>query len=355
MLIETVNRIPQAEFTWVTSCEDKLMPLTSTSIVGDTSINSCQWLLWVGAPGPVIDSNCSTSFLFPPGPHNVQLSIIDKNGCKDTIVETVMTDSLTKLTLTPADTTVCLGTSIDYQVSGVFDRVNWRNNIWLSNPNSRVVTINPLGDVSYTVFVQNGVCAAVSDSFSIHVIQPVPIEVEATPQQIVLGLTSNITSQVVGRIDSIVWTPDSTLNCRTCPNPVATPQQTTTYIATIFYTQNGISCSNSAQVTIDVLNSCDNGIIFVPNTFTPNGDGLNDIFMIRGIAATKIDYFRVLDRWGRLVFEATSGVPNDPQWGWDGTDRQGKKLNPDVYVYTYEIQCVNGNFVTGQGNVTLVR
>ena len=218
-----------------------------------------------------------------------------------------------------------------------------------------MVTINPLGDVSYTVFVQNGVCAAVSDSFSIHVIQPVPIEVEATPQQIVLGLTSNITSQVVGRIDSIVWTPDSTLNCRTCPNPVATPQQTTTYIATIFYTQNGISCSNSAQVTIDVLNSCDNGIIFVPNTFTPNGDGLNDIFMIRGIAATKIDYFRVLDRWGRLVFEATSGVPNDPQWGWDGTDRQGKKLNPDVYVYTYEIQCVNGNFVTGQGNVTLVR
>jgi len=354
-LVETVNRIPQAGFTWNTSCENSAMPLTSNSIAGDTSIASCQWVLWLGAPNPLIDSNCYTAFQFPPGSHSVQLSVTDLNGCKDTIVQSVITDSLTSLAFLPADTTICLGSSIDYQVNGVFDHVNWQNNIWISNPNSNVVTINPLGDVSYTVRVQNGVCEAVSDSFSIHVIQPIPIEVDATPQQIVLGLTSNITSQVVGHIDSIVWTPDSTLSCRTCPDPVAKPQQTTTYIATIYYTQGGISCSNSAQVTIDVLNSCDNGIIYVPNTFTPNGDGLNDIFMIRGIAATKIDYFRILDRWGRLVFEAMGGVPNDPQFGWDGTDRQGKKLNPDVYVYTYEIQCVNGNIVTGQGNVTLVR
>lgn len=93
----------------------------------------------------------------------------------------------------------------------------------------------------------------------------------------------------------------------------------------------------------------------MPNTFTPNGDGKNDVFLIRGLAATKIDYFRVFDRWGRTVFESADGVPNDPQFGWDGNDKDGKKLNPDVYVYTYEIQCINGNIVAGQGNVTLVR
>ena len=354
-LIETVNQVPEANFNWTSTCADEKMPLSNTSLPGDGGIISCQWVLWLGATNPVIDSNCFTSFQFPPGTHNVQLVVTDVNGCTDTIVQPVVTDSLTQLTLTPRDTTICLGSSINYQVTGVFNNIDWTNDIWISDAHASLVTITPLSNVTYFVRVQNGVCGAVSDSFNIQVIQPIPIEVNATPQQIVLGLTSNITSQIPGQIDSIVWTPDSTLDCYTCPNPVAKPLQTTTYMATIYYSQNGISCSNSAQVTIDVLNSCEGGIIYVPNTFTPNGDGKNDVFLIRGLAATKIDYFRVFDRWGRTVFESADGVPNDPQFGWDGNDKDGKKLNPDVYVYTYEIQCINGNIVAGQGNVTLVR
>ena len=104
-----------------------------------------------------------------------------------------------------------------------------------------------------------------------------------------------------------------------------------------------------------MLNNCDNSIIYVPNTFTPNGDGLNDVFMIRGLAATRIKNFRVFDRWGTLVFEIDNGEPNEPKWGWDGSDRTGKKLNPAVFVYTYEIECINKQTVSGQGNITLVR
>jgi len=354
-LTETVNQIPEANFSWDTTCENNKMPLSSTSTPGDGGIISCQWILWLGAPNPIIDTNCYTSFQFPPGVHQVQLAVADINGCKDTIVQSVVTDSLTQLALTPRDTTLCLGSSVNYQVNGVFNSVNWANNIWISDAHAKLVTISPLGDVTYFVRVQNGVCGALGDSFNIQVIQPIPIEVNATPQQIVLGLTSSITSKIPGQIDSIVWSPDTTLDCYNCPNPVAKPFQTTTYVATIYYSQNGISCSNSAQVTIDVLNSCENGIIYVPNTFTPNGDGKNDVFMIRGLAATKINYFRIFDRWGKTVFESSGGAPNDPQFGWDGNDKEGKKLNPDVYVYTYEIQCINGNIVTGQGNVTLVR
>jgi hypothetical protein len=94
---------------------------------------------------------------------------------------------------------------------------------------------------------------------------------------------------------------DESLDCNDCPNPIALPSVTTTYTATIYYSENGITCTNSASITIEVLNSCDQGIVFLPNTFTPNGDGLNDVFMIRGLAATKINYFRVFDRWGKMV------------------------------------------------------
>lgn len=351
----TVNEVPQANFNWQLNCEDTSMPFTNTSINGDGAIDSCNWLFWLGAPAPTNSYSCNTSFHFPPGSHDVQLIVHDLNGCRDTIVKTVLTDSLSQLTVFPGDTTVCLGTAVDYQVSGVFDNITWTPNVWLSDPNSSVVTVNPLGNIGYIVSAVNGVCAAASDTFSIQVIQPIPIEVHATPEQIVLGLSSNITSQIPGQIDSIVWTPEATLDCSNCPNPVAKPTQTTTYYATVYYSQGGITCTNTANVTITVLNSCSESIIYVPNTFTPNGDGLNDVFMIRGLAATKIHYFRIYNRWGQLVFETSNGGTNEPRWGWDGTDRSGEKLNSAVFVYTYEIECINGEVVNGKGNVTLVR
>lgn len=354
-IIVTVNEVPKALFSWTTSCEDSPMPLTSTSVRGDGAIDSCMWVLWLGAPNPVVSTDCNTSFTFAPGPHDVQLVVHDLNGCQDTIVQTVLTDSLSQLFVFPGDTTVCLGSSVDYTVTGVFDNVTWTPSTWISDPNSSVVTINPLGNVGYIISAVNGVCDAASDTFSIQVVQPVEIEVSATPDQIVLGLSSNITTQIGGKVDSLVWSPDETLDCRTCPNPVATPTQTTTYCVSAYYGKNGIICSTPACVTITVLNNCNQSIIYVPNTFTPNGDGINDIFMIRGLAATRINNFRIFDRWGKLVFESLNGTANEPRFGWDGTDRGGEKLNPAVFVYTYEIECINHDIITGSGNITLVR
>jgi gliding motility-associated-like protein len=357
MIVLTVNKIPDANFTGPPSCEDKLMQLINNSQQGSPTgaIDSCTWVFWLGAPVPTVSNNCNPFFQFPPGDHDVQLVVHDLNGCVDTIVKSVHTDSLSQLTVYPGDTTLCLGTTVDYHVSGVYDNITWTPTVWISDPYASTVTISPLGNIGYIISAVNGVCDAAGDTFAVHVIQPIPIEVMATPDKIVLGLSSNITSQIPGQIDSIIWTPDQTLDCNNCPNPVAMPQATTTYTATIYYSQDGITCTNSAEVTITVLNNCNESIVYLPNTFTPNNDGINDVFMIRGIAATKINYFRVFDRWGKLVFETQNGAANEPRWGWDGTDMQGQKLNPAVFVYTYEIECINHDVVTGKGNVALVR
>jgi gliding motility-associated-like protein len=353
--IVSVNEAPTANFNWSPSCDIEPMPLASTSIAGDAAIGPCQWTLWLGAPTPFIDNNCNASFLFPAGLHDVQLIISDLNGCADTIVKTVLTDSIPQVQINGGDTTICIGVSVDYNVSGIFNNINWSPNIWISDPNSAFVTITPLGNVSYIVSSVNGACRPATDTVTLYVIQHVPIELDANPASIVLGLNSQITSQIPGQIDSIVWSPDSTLDCRDCFNPVATPSQTTTYYATIYYSQNGVTCSNMDSVTITFLNSCDDLPPYLPNTFTPNQDGMNDVFMIRGVAGKKINYFRIFDRWGKLVFESTKGEFNDPRWGWNGNDRNGSKLNPAVFVYTYEIECLNGDMVTGKGNVSLVR
>jgi len=355
VVVATVNELPQAAFSYTVSCESQPTPFVSSSVASDGAITNCAWTFWVGAPNPVVVNSCNTSYPLAAGAYPVQLSVTDINGCVSSVVNTVNVDSISQLQVTPGDTTICLGDAVEYNVSGVFDFVNWTPNVWISDPNSPTVTVTPLGNISYIISAVNGVCAAASDTFTIRTIQPIPIEVNATPEKIVLGLTSTITAQIPGQIDSIIWTPSATLDCNNCPNPIALPTATTTYTATIYYSENGITCTNSASVTIEVLNSCDQGIVFLPNTFTPNGDGLNDIFMIRGLAATQINYFKVFDRWGKQVFSAGNGQPNDPKWGWDGTDLNGQQLNPAVFVYMYEIECINGDVVTGKGNVTLVR
>jgi len=109
------------------------------------------------------------------------------------------------------------------------------------------------------------------------------------------------------------------------------------------------ACSSSAKVKIQVYEYvCDNPFIFVPNAFTPNGDGENDILYVRGAILEKV-LFRVFNRWGEMVFETTN-----KDIGWDGTFR-GKLMDPDTYDYYLNAFCIDGQEKIIKGNVTLMR
>ncbi len=95
--------------------------------------------------------------------------------------------------------------------------------------------------------------------------------------------------------------------------------------------------------------------IFIPNIFSPNGDGINDIFFVQtNPEITGINVMRIFDRWGNIVFEKFNFLPNDADAGWDGTFN-GKPLNPDVYTYMIEMSTTRGKDVVEVGDVTLVR
>jgi large repetitive protein len=88
--------------------------------------------------------------------------------------------------------------------------------------------------------------------------------------------------------------------------------------------------------------------IFIPNIFSPNNDGLNDVLYVRGEGIAQLSFI-VYHRWGEKVFET-----NDPHHGWDGTFK-GKPAETGVYVYLVEARLENGMTVKRSGNVTLVR
>lgn len=146
-----------------------------------------------------------------------------------------------------------------------------------------------------------------------------------------------------------VWTPSAGLSCDSCSNPGVDIRQTTTFTVTAF---SRYGCEDSAKVTVNVL--CDHSQVFIPNSFTPNGDGQNDVFYPRGVGIKIINSFRVYDRWGEMIFERKGIQLNDESNAWDGTYK-GSKPRPDVYVYAIEAVCLSGETINWKGDVSIIR
>jgi len=94
--------------------------------------------------------------------------------------------------------------------------------------------------------------------------------------------------------------------------------------------------------------------VFIPNAFSPNGDGLNDMFYPQGRGINIISQFLIFNRWGEMVFEGKNFPCNDPNYGWNGMFKN-TPLPPDVYVYIVEANCENNEKIMLKGDVSLIR
>jgi gliding motility-associated-like protein len=110
----------------------------------------------------------------------------------------------------------------------------------------------------------------------------------------------------------------------------------------------------SDEVTIFVV--CNQGNLFVPNTFSPNGDGKNDVLYPRGKGIFNIKSFQIFNRWGEIVYQRFNFQANDNNTGsgWDGRFK-GINAGQDVYIYLVEVVCENGAILAFKGDVTLIR
>jgi gliding motility-associated-like protein len=114
--------------------------------------------------------------------------------------------------------------------------------------------------------------------------------------------------------------------------------------------ENG--CRATSNIVVKVI--CENKNYFLPNTFSPNNDGQNDVFYPRGRSLDRIQSMRIFNRWGELVFERKNFPPNSQADGWNGLIA-GKPAASDAYVYIIEVVCENGQVIPIKGNVTLIR
>ena len=160
-------------------------------------------------------------------------------------------------------------------------------------------------------------------------------------------------SRVLGEVDSIVdirWTPQELLSCGDCLFPEYLGAEDITLTAEITDTKD---CNH--QITVNILFT-EQLSLYIPNVFSPNNDGVNDIFI--PLTNRSTDYsvlsFEIFDRWGEKVFSRRALSMTDRRLGWDGTIRQSEAA-PGMYVYV--LQLVDGNEITTirYGEVTLMR
>lgn len=154
-----------------------------------------------------------------------------------------------------------------------------------------------------------------------------------------------LTNIVTGGTDplSYVWMPDSTLSCGFCMIPSAMPPAQTLYSLTV---TDAAGCMAAASTLVMV--EYGENAVFVPNVFSPNGDGINDILRVCTSAVLSLR-LRIFDRWGELVFETA-----DANFGWDGTFK-GQPLLPGVYAFLLLLDYPDGEKVVHHGSITLIR
>jgi gliding motility-associated-like protein len=268
-------------------------------------------------------------------------------GCTPATDDVVVTTiPFPMVQITAADDTICYESSTQLTATTNGTNFTWSPITGLTNSNTLTPLAAPLRTTQYILTVtdpSSGCPKPSRDTVLINVLPPInPFAGRDTAVVVSQPLQFNGSGGV-----KYLWSPPYELSDITIPNPVATytgERDSVTYTLLVY---NEKGCVDSAFVTVRIFKT--NPQIFVPTGFTPNGDGRNDA--IRPIAAgiAKIEYFRIFNRWGQVVFNTTiSGQ------GWDGRIK-GKEQATNVYVWIVKAVDFTGKSIFAKGTVTLIR
>lgn len=308
--------------------------------------------LWTFGDGSTSSATDPVYRYSQPGMYEVTLNITTQSNCSSVYKDTVFVYRTPAPFITGRDT-ICVGVQESF-MGGLAQADTLTNWLWsfgsqTSTQQNVNITYNSTGDQSIQLIASNKLNCSDTITKNIYV-SPLPA---ATPVQdpltIIVGGSAPLAMTYTGNITSWIWTPNTRLSCNNCPVPLANPQFSTTYKVDV---EDRYGCRNSANISVIVV--CNNENFFIPNTFSPNGDGKNEMFFPRGSGLYNVKSMLIFNRWGQVIFEKKNFPVNDPAAGWNGTF-QGQKASSDVYVYMIEIQCDNGMIIPIKGNVTLLR
>jgi gliding motility-associated-like protein len=272
---------------------------------------------------------------------NISLTAVTNNAqCTKTETTAITVYAIANGTTNIEDTLVCGGIAVNLIASGGLGNYLWfpNTNITCTNcPNPTVTP--PLRTVYSVVFLEPHGCQDTAQ-----------VDVQINPA-FTLTLVNKDTTIEAGETVLLSaygafgynWYPNYYISATNANEVYASPLENITY--TIIGTDTFNSCPQTFDVTIKVIEKD----VWLPNVFTPNGDGINDVFRITKKTYIKLQEFRIFDRWGKEVFNA-----NDINDGWNGT-AEGKKCDIGTYYYTARWSFPSGKVGSLNGDILLMK
>lgn len=315
---------------------------TAISVTGATTYT------WTNANNDLSCTNCPNPTAYPTLDKWFLVEGKSQYGCVayDSVFVRVIQPY--KITVTPVSDALCRGNGITLKALGA-PMYTWSPAAGLSSTIIANPFASPDSTTTYTVTGYDSVgCFRDSATVTLKVYD-IPT-VNAGPD-IILSAGSTATIQAVASPDvtTYTWSPATGLSDTRVLKPTVIGGNDITYTIRV---ANAAGCT--AQDQVKVLVTCTEANIFVPNTFTPNGDGMNDVFYIRGKGIFAIKSLKIFSRWGELIFDKKEVTPNDPNHGWNGMYK-GAFASSDTYVYQLEVLCNNSQVLRYNGTISLIR
>ncbi|MGZ5134464.1 MAG: lectin-like domain-containing protein, partial [Flavitalea sp.] len=337
----TVGSKPVADFNYLPliACQNIPIDFKDLSHVEYGTINN--WLWDIGGQRSFAKTTSFSSNL--PLSVPAQLEVRTKEGCVADITKQMIINAVPRVDFNATE--ICADSSaklfaINLDPGIAIRHWNWDFGDWKKDNGNSVQHIYTKGgsyDVQLMAIADNG-CSSIPVNKKLIVHKTSAFAGYDT----IAAQGQTITLQGSG--DGLFrWSPTLGLSDPTVLNPIATLQRDAVYILTAY---SPIGCSNADTVKIRVYKGPE---FYVPNAFTPNGDEKNDRLRCLAVGMANIDFFKVYNRYGQLIFSSVSYQP-----GWDGTNG-GVKQPSGTYVWMARGKDITGKWYLKKGTVTLIR
>ena len=285
---------------------------------------------------PSLTLSSSTGTTVTATPANTTTYTVDFTNQCATLVDSVTIVVVAPQAYSSPDDTICFNQSTTLWASGGVT-YSWSPSSYTTQPTNDTTDVNPPTPTIFRVIVTDAIGCTDTAYTSIN-FSPIPTLNAGDNQVINYGETAylNATSSA----GTFSWTPHLTLASTINKSTSAQPTNTTTYIANLV---DDYGCTVSDSVTISL-----DGSLYIPNTFSPNGDGLNEVFKIHAEDITQFEIM-IFNRWGELLYESKNINKN-----WDGTYK-GEVCKVDAYVWRILYSDVNTSKKEIFGHVNLVK
>ncbi|ULQ50660.1 PKD domain-containing protein [Flavihumibacter fluvii] len=329
-------------------CDTGSVQMTDFSLGNDSITNR----LWDFGDGTFSDLEDPVKIYSNPGTYLVTQKVTTETGCSNSYTDTVRVYR-TPIPVILGPDEICVNNSIQFIAGTVvpdsLTKWKWTYGNGTTSIESSITNRYTIPGKETILLSAANLLGCSNDTSKLVDIWPLPVITNVPEVVIPVGTGVSLPVTYSSNVETWKWEPPTSLSCTNCPVPFANPRFNTSYKIAVV-DSNG--CKATSSIIVRVI--CIDKNYFIPNTFSPNNDGQNDVFYPRGNGLDRIQSMRIFNRWGELVFDRKNFPANSKSDGWNGYIR-GVPAQSDAYVYIIEVICDNAQIVTLKGNVTLIR